>query len=236
MPPKIPLGQNTKRHEYVPKQFIVKEVKVLTDYERYLELDEKFKAGEVTGFVAKKVTYRLFTNNGNLCYFKKGSGKRGFLLNSNHIIGFEKYIFKKEKDPDYERWKIIDKYRRYASEATFTNSFIRSCIELPKTFEQWITDGKKCLYEYHITTGVAKEGEVVTVGSWEYHNLAEKIASKVDWNSGRYDFRNYDGSVSFKNYENGDFMGWLNLEFRGCGNGHYYLLINDTSFIYYDKD
>ena len=34
----------------------------------------------------------------------------------------------------------------------------------------------------------------------------------------------------------GMFFGYLSLEYKGCGNGYYYLLINDDNFIGYDVD
>jgi hypothetical protein len=233
---KLPVIPNYKKvHDYtVPT---LEPVKVLTDYERFVEIDEKFKAEEIEGFETDTKKYRLFIAQGQLCYFKKGSGKRGFMLNSSDVKNFKKYIFKKEISADEKAWKIIDKYRRYASEATFTNKFIRSCISLPKTFEEWIEGGKKCLYDYHITTGVANEGNVITVESINFMNVASIIKERRDLNSsGRYDFRNYEASLWFRKNEDGDYEGALSMEYKGCGNGHYYLLINDNCFIYYDKD
>ena len=51
-----------------------------------------------------------------------------------------------------------------------------------------------------------------------------------------YKFRNgYDITVEF--YVNdGVKRGWLSLEYVGCGNGHYYLLLDSKHAIYYEDD
>ena len=52
----------------------------------------------------------------------------------------------------------------------------------------------------------------------------------------QFDYNGYDGSVSFVKDDKGDFRGYFAKEFRNCGNGYYYLLINDNYFIGYDVD
>lgn len=40
----------------------------------------------------------------------------------------------------------------------------------------------------------------------------------------------------YKNTSPGDVMGYLSPEYKDCGNGYCYLLINEDKFIGYDKD
>jgi hypothetical protein len=47
---------------------------------------------------------------------------------------------------------------------------------------------------------------------------------------------NYDVHVECKKSDNGYYRGWLSLEYRGCGNGHYYLLLNSNSAIFSEDD
>ena len=65
-------------------------------------------------------------------------------------------------------------------------------------------------------------------------NIARHIENKEDfsyaWRSG------YDVSVSGKICNDGTYRAWLSLEYYGCGNGHYYLLINENSAVFSEKD
>ena len=72
--------------------------------------------------------------------------------------------------------------------------------------------------------------------SYFREQIKEAIKNQTEFISRTFDFNGYDGSVSFHIDENGDFKGFLNKEYRGCGNGYYYLLINDKYFIGYDVD
>ena len=66
-------------------------------------------------------------------------------------------------------------------------------------------------------------------------NINNAIKTKTNYNSGRLNFRSYDTTINIKVTDN-NLEGFLSLEYRNCGNGHYFLLINDTTFIYYSKD
>lgn len=65
-----------------------------------------------------------------------------------------------------------------------------------------------------------------------------RIKSAGHFITGRWaKFAGYDISTETElNTETGDFRGFLSLEYTGCGNGYYYLLINDKNFIGYDVD
>ena len=205
------------------------------------EVLEKFSNNEIVGFQTEREKFRLFkAQGGTLCFYRKGSSCRGYMLLDSHLEGFRKWIVEKEVSPDDAAWKIIAKYRSYAEKATFENRFIKDCLSLPKTIQEWELNGKKSLYDYGVTTGVAKEGDVITIDGlkrvFNVESIRQAIKNKTKYSSGRYDFRGYEASVSIEIKEDGTMWGYLSLEFKGCGNGHYYLLINDETFIYYDKD
>ena len=59
----------------------------------------------------------------------------------------------------------------------------------------------------------------------------------------RFNFRGYDGSLWVEVYDKddgyhqaGDLKAGFSKEFRNCGNGYYYLLINEQTFIGCDID
>ena len=66
---------------------------------------------------------------------------------------------------------------------------------------------------------------------------------RKDYTSCRFDFRGYDGTLWIKiaekddnYYRKGDIAAGFSKEYRGCGNGYYYTLIDDEHFIGTDID
>jgi hypothetical protein len=183
----------------------------------------------------------FFATNGYLCQFRKGSRKYGYYLDQSNIQSLVEPKPKKEKSIDEKTFKVISKFRKEALKATFTNDFIRDCIALPDTFEKWVADGKKSPYKYGVTTGCKITGDLVSVETiakkmYNGNALKQAIAEKKEFRSGTFPFQGYDGSVSIEKNINGEIRGFLNKEYKNCGNGYYYLLINDNYFIGYCVD
>ena len=208
------------------------------------EIAEKIKDRKIKNAILKDgAKVRIFmAESGYICQFKKGSSRRGYFLSPTNIQTFIQEKEKPEDDRDKKEYKIIRKFLREAKKATFTNSFIQDCLALPDTFEKWVTEGKKSAYEYSITTGCKITGNLVSIESLKkylniYHIDAIKraIQNKTSYYTGRFQYMGYDGSIQFVN-ENGEFRGYLSKEYKDCGNGYYYLLINDEYFIGYDVD
>lgn len=61
--------------------------------------------------------------------------------------------------------------------------------------------------------------------------IAEKIASKEDYKCSRQ--VNYDVSFSYNAEAN---KAWYSEEYRGCGNGHYYLALDNNTALFYEDD
>ena len=64
----------------------------------------------------------------------------------------------------------------------------------------------------------------------------EAFKKKEKYSSYRFDFCGYDGTLWCEPKENGDMIAGFSKEYRNCGNGYYYLLINDDCVIGYDID
>ncbi|MBX3282043.1 MAG: hypothetical protein KF756_06150 [Acidobacteria bacterium] len=230
----------------------------------YQELHAAVKNGSIIGAIgANGKNDRFFiSDRGDLCRFKPRSRRRGYLLDVSHLSRYVEFIPFKQPTSGAEKirkaYRLIEKYKRSASEASFTNHFIRDCVALPD-FETWRKDlvepsswekdkeeRPKTLYELHITTGTNIDGKVISLNRIakkypsEIENLREAIRNKVARIiiGGRWaKFAGYDISIETEyNIESGDFRGFLSLEYAGCGNGYYYLLINDENFIGYDVD
>lgn len=132
------------------------------------------------------------------------------------------------------------KYIREATKASFTNPYIRKCLN---------ADPAKSPYENRITTGTAIDGQLISldaiarIAPHEIRMFRQALKGKTEYRSCRFGFRGYEGSLSVivgpddNGYlQNGDVAGYFEKERKGCLNGFYYLLINDNYFIGYDID
>ena len=72
---------------------------------------------------------------------------------------------------------------------------------------------------------------------WERERMSAEVADCIKngrefsrrWENG------YDNSVEIAN-RNGEKLAWYSEEYRGCGNGHYYLMFDATHAIFYEDD
>jgi hypothetical protein len=227
----------------------------------YEELYKAVDQNEIVAAIRKDGTkHRLFVaTNGNLCFFKPRSSRRGYAIYSQDFENYVKFIGKAESKSEADNLKkqynVIAKYKKLASQSTLSNSWIEDCKKLPD-FETWKNDviteqyGSPCepkqksLYEFGITTGNKIDGKVISLSriAKEYpyaiEQLREGIKNKKAVGTVLYGrrFAGYDISISLEQKETGELFGYLSLEYKGCGNGYYYLLINDENFIGYDVD
>lgn len=212
------------------------------------ELTDKVKLGEVIGATMTNGEKKRFfiSNGGYLCYFKPKSSRRGYPFGD--IEGIKSLIYKTKSEKSYAQivFEDLQKYKKLASKASFNNRFIRDCM-IERPIEQVIADSDKDyfgLYFYGLTTGTRIDGKVITIsGIGKKYPHVEKILREsiknripVEDICSRLPFRGYEMTISTRKEDNGDFAGVLSLEYKNCGNGYYYLLINDDSFIGYDID
>ena len=181
-----------------------------------------------------------------------GKRRRLFINRSENVIGIvaprkrtRGYIFtdwsaiekiyypSQEQDTNTER-KLILKYQRLARRATHSNDWLRKIAS---------ADLEKSLYENRITTGTRIDGKcigLVTIekycGSWIMARFRTALKQGEKFSTARFDFGGYDGTLWCEPRENGDMAAGFSKEYRNCGNGYYYLLINDEYMIGYDID
>jgi len=230
----------------------------------YQELHEAVKNGTIVGAVGSngKKDRFFISDSGSLCRFKPRSSRRGYHVSEFDLVRYTQFLpFKPPLTGDEKlnkEYRLIEKYKRMAGEASFTNPFIRDCLALPD-FDAWKKNlvepsswekdknpRPKTLYELHVTTGTSLDGKVVSLNRIakkyprEIERLREAVRNRLARMiiTGRWaKFAGYDISLETEyNAETGDFRGFLSLEYAGCGNGYYYLLINDENFIGYDVD
>lgn len=181
---------------------------------------------------------RLFiSTEGEICQFAPHSRRHGYSVPLSEI---ELWIDIQKQDRGKSRTNIVEKFKKYASRASFTSPFIRKCLS---------ADPEKCCYENGLTTGTRIDGEIISLKAVERHapyNVAEfrkALAERRSYRSGTFSFRGYDGSLWIEvadkdtSYlKKGDVSAGLSKEYRGCGNGYYYMLIDDEHFIGTDID
>lgn len=201
---------------------------------------------EITGFKrktgGKTETLRFFIGQGTLGIFNKGSSRRGFKAEERHLAGFFEFVYPKEINRDDANYKLVAKYRKYAEKASFTNNFIRACLAVSATKEEWMAQGAKSAYKSDLSTGTDIDGKIISLNAIakvvpnDVALFRNALRAKRPYSSGRFDFRGYDATISLETRENGDYCGYLSIEYKGCANGYYYLLVNDDNFIGYDID
>lgn len=168
--------------------------------------------------------------NGNSCVIvlKPRSKRHGYRLDWDWV----QKIWHEVIEPKNMTAKFTDK----AKKATFTNPFIRKCLNACPT---------KSPYENGLSTGVPIEGQIITLKSIEKQypyivsQFRRALKERRPYNSlSRPKFRGYDMTLSlwWADEEKTELSGGLSLERKDCGNGYYYLLINDDEFIGYDID
>ena len=173
---------------------------------------------------------RLFLSScGSICMISKGRRNRGHVFSEWN--GVTK-IYYPDSVTEKQR-KLVEKYKKEASGATFTNPFIRSCLQ---------ADMDKDLYENGITTGNGIDGKIISLASiakanpYAVANFEAAMKKRIPDRSSRFSFRGYEGSLEVALTEHNEPMGYFSMEYKGTANGYYYLLINDKNFIGYDVD
>ena len=145
---------------------------------------------------------RLFySTQGTICEFARRSRKRGYIIPQSTVanwLGLTKVV-KPETN-------LVEKFRRYASRATFPSAVERHA-------------------------------------PWAVEEFRKALSERRAYCSGTFSFRGYDGTLWIEiadkddsYYRKGDIKAGLSKEYRGCGNGYYYLLIDDEHFIGVDID
>lgn len=201
------------------------------------ELTQLFNDNKITGFIDlenKRKRLGISTDN-RLMIMAKGKSRRGYAV-TVEAIEVKKLI---STDIEENYFLKVNKFRKLAEKANFSNKFIEACLALPKTKEEWAVE-KKSLYELGITVGCTKDGEVITLDTIRKTNPFEVDCFERALKEGKkhsgftFKYRGYD--ASFWVNEGNDYYAGFSLEYKGTCNGHYYRLINEKTLIYIEKD
>ena len=162
---------------------------------------------------------KLFINRsdgeGVIGIIAKGKRKRGYVFNAWSSI--EKVYYPTTENEEEAEKKMILKYQKLARLATHTNDWLRRIAGIDGKCIRLSTIEKYCGYMVMAC-------------------FREAFKKKEKYSSYRFDFCGYDGTLWCEPKENGDMIAGFSKEYRNCGNGYYYLLINDDCVIGYDID
>lgn len=169
---------------------------------------------------------RLFINrNENVIgIIALGKRKSGYIFTDWASIEKIYYPSSSPEDAADIEKKLVLKYQKLARLATHTNDWLRKIAN---------ADLDKSLYENRITTGTRIDGKCIGLatiekycGSWDMARFRTALKQGEKFSTGRFDFCGYDGTLWCEPRENGDMAAGFSKEYRNCGNGYYYLLIN----------
>lgn len=190
---------------------------------------------EITTCEGRERRRLFFSAQGNICEFAPRSRRRGHIIPASAVLGWLGLAKVEKSDKN-----LVAKFMRYASRASFPSAFVLRCLS---------ADPEKSCYENRLTTGTRIDGDIVSLKAVERHapgyvmEFRKALAERRPYHSGRFDFRGYDGSLWLEiaetddgYYRKGDVKAGFNKEYRGCGNGYYYILIDDDHFIGVDID
>lgn len=213
-------------------------------------------------FVNVKVTYNdgtvekrclFMSSTGMVCVFNKGSRKRGVLVDHYYnqwrsIVAIDKTV---KSDVVVVRkflTKTILMLTKSGLWANIKNDFtVLNNLSNDELSEYIHADyhGRELLnskygigYTVDDLLTTARKGVVsITYNKYERDivkaNFAEAIKNKKEYN--HYWEYNYDCRVSCKQAGN-TMMAWYSQEYKGCGNGHYYLAIDESHAIFAEND
>lgn len=176
---------------------------------------------------------RLFINRSEnvIGIIAQGKRRRGYLFGDWNAI--EKILYPQTDSTDIDR-KLVLKYQRLAKSATFKTAWLKRIAD---------ADPDKSLYENHITTGTRIDGQCIRLRTLEKYSgtnamrqFKEAVRNGTNYHSVRFDYCGYDGSLWCEPREDGMISAGFSKEYRGTGNGYYYLLVNDDTLIGYDVD
>lgn len=191
---------------------------------------------------------RLFYHDDSdtICYYKKGSRKYGYPLRDYTNITLHQ---QKKTDEVKQARRFIKKFLALTEESGLWDDMRERMIAInnldDETLKRFLDDewtvaaeigmkrsGVDCL-AYTIKKGF-KKINYDKYDTWVEEQFAKCIKEKNEfrmaWRKG------YDNSVDCKLGEDGIMRAWYSEEFKGCGNGHYYLAVNSTHAIFCEND
>lgn len=156
-------------------------------------------------------------------YEKLQESRREFNKQLNDLSNPKPLTYEEKEELEIERIKAIDERLVYMCEPTTVGDKVYpSHLCRKSSILGYMVYPLKIKAMYFGSSEYAKQKLI---------NIAKALQSKTDIRE--HTTAGYD--ITF-NYQAKDNMAWYSEEYRGCGNGHYYLALNATHALYYEDD
>lgn len=197
---------------------------------------------------------KLFVGGGKLGEYRKGSRTHGYAVSIERVELWDSIdLPNKDKQTPVEKLrKNITKCVKYLDAsglwnninstlktlASYNDEQLNDIIKLDySVFNKFITDNEMHLSYDELWSLINGKIKSINYDSydkeWISNNFAKAIADKTNY-SWRWT-KGYDNSIECKMVD--DVMcAWYSEEYRGCGNGHYYLAIDAKHALFVEHD
>jgi len=132
----------------------------------------------------------------------------------------------------------IDDFRKYVTENKPKEDSSYGYYELLGKYCKENNIGHLIMENHYKRTTLVSNKEKFDFGGSRIKAIVERLQKAIEKKEdfSEYWHGNYDVHVEVKGGKDGNYRGWFSLEFSGCGNGHYYLLLNSNSAIFCEDD
>ena len=204
----------------------------------------------------EKKNLRLFYSTaGDLCYLGPKSRRHGYVLSSNGIVSFREIGASTSAKEAWEKpYRNFMNFRKKFTEQAHPNLWphvqqgYRNAD--PETVRAGLIEAATSddsLRFYHVMRNLPEvlsenDYKSTQIGNTMPPNRREQwlleIKTAIEQKQeGRWKWREkYDYTVSLQFNGDGHFVGYFSQEFKDCGNGHYWLLINPTTAVFAESD
>lgn len=202
----------------------------------------------VTGTDGKVNRMRLFlSSGGNIAFFKPHSRRHGYVLNLDAVSAVHPVQHREVSFEDQFRKNAHKLFDILTASGLWAN-ISRQIQDAEFEYDKFTESGKR-------NTEFAREIADWNVKRMDFRRISDgdsvneyyraeilrSMTNGENYRTGRISGRKYDVSFQLdnghtENNSDGIKRAWYSEEYRGCGNGHYYLAIDHERAIYYEKD
>ena len=169
----------------------------------------------------------FFDYYGSICYMNSRQKRRGYLLSHDWEIVKLKEVTPPAIDPIKNAKRLYNKTHKNAWD------------NLIQDWSDYINGGEMSNdFKNHFMDKLTFRSMTTLLSDYELELLKEAFDKKKEftWNRLANSPRGRDLSIVTKMCDDGIFRAWFSSEFYRCGNGDYYLLLNPTTAVYYERD
>ena len=225
------------------------------ELKQIIEDNKDVKEFKVVSSIGTTAKMRLFVSTqGSVCYFPRGKRSYGYAMDSAQlkcivsctpIIKDEFKIVKrflqnvvKYLDASGLWINIKEDYIKILAQG---DDYLKKALSLDYSEQRKFLEGTIGVSSFHVDSIVysALKG-IKTINYDKYEReyrrgwIGDRMKNKDNF---RFYWKNgYDCSVEFREDGVGNYLGWYSEEYVGCGNGYYYLALDEKRAIFVEKD